>query len=122
MKRSASAFVVLAVAMLGCSGAPKQNEAPVSISGRLSKGGQPLGNLVVSFHPLERGHARSLAVNPDGTFVGDLISGSYSFYVGQSTAPNSAAILKKIDPKYYEPNMDRRVAVEPGKEILLALD
>ena len=122
--RNATLCLALALTTLGCSGGatPPLRSEPVSVSGKLSKAGQPVGNVVVSFHPLDDGHGRSLAVNPDGTFLGELIAGNYAYYVGPSTAPNSAVALKKIDPKYYEPALDRSIAVEAGTELVLALD
>ena len=79
------------------------------------KGGQPVGNVVVSFQPLDNGHLSSLPVNPDGSFAGNLIVGNYAYYVGPTAAPTSKAALCGISTtKYYEPDMSRSVAVAPG--------
>lgn len=122
VRMNVALIVAIAVGATGCSNAPALKEAPVSVSGRVSQGGKPVGNVVVSFHPLDHGHVRSLAVNPDGTFLGEMIAGNYSYYVGRSPAPNSAAALKRIDPKYYEPDLGRSLSIEPGKQIVLAFD
>jgi hypothetical protein len=122
MKWNAVLLATVICAALGCSQAPALRQAPVSVSGKVSKGGQPIGNVVVSFHPLDQGHLRSLPVNPDGTFAGELIAGNYAYYVGPSSAPTSQAALAQIDAKYCEPDLGRSVAVEPGKELLIALD
>jgi hypothetical protein len=115
-------LAVTAAAAMGCSEVTTVKDAPVSISGKVSQGGKPVGNVVVWFHPLDNGHLESLPVNTDGTFIGELIGGNYAYYVGSSLAQNSAAALKKIDPMYYQPDLTRSIAVEFGKEIVLALD
>ena len=117
-------LLVLTAAVFGagCSQTPSLKQAPVSVSGRVSTGGRPVGNLVVSFHPLDNGHVGSFTVKPDGTFIGELIAGHYSYYVGKLTSPNSEAVLKKINPKYYEPDLGRSILVEDSQELLIALD
>ncbi len=107
---------------IGCSHATTMKDSPVSVSGKASQGGKPVSNVVVWFHPLDKGHLKSFPVNSDGTFAGELIGGNYSYYVDKSPAPNAAAALAKIDPKYYAPDLARTVNVEFGKEIVLALD
>jgi hypothetical protein len=115
-------LAIIAAGAIGCSGGATLKDEPVGVSGKLSQAGKPVGDVVVWFHPLDKGHVRSLPVNSDGTFAGELILGNYSYYVGSSPAPTSAAALKKIDPKYYEPALERSINVEDGKEIILALD
>ena len=121
-KANTFAIVTVASIAIGCSDAPVLKDAPVNVSGKLVQGGKPVGNVVVSFHPLDRGHLKSMPVAADGGFQGELIGGSYAYYVERSPAPNSAAVLQKVDPKYYEPDLNRTISVEFGKELVLALD
>lgn len=122
MKLNIIALVVLSLAANGCSQPTRLNEAPINVSGKVSQGGQAVGDVQVSFQPLEHGHPVSLPVNADGTFQGELIPGNYAYFVAKSAAPKSEAALKKIDPKFFEPNLERKVAVEDGQELLIALD
>ena len=122
MKLNVLAIVALSLAAIGCTQPTRLNEAPINVNGKVSQGGQPVGDLLVTFQPLEQGHPGNFPVNPDGTFQGELIPGNYAYFVGKSTTPKSEAALKKIDPKFYEPNLDRKVAVEDGQELLIALD
>jgi hypothetical protein len=122
MKWSTHLLVAILLGVVGCSDAPALKQARVSVSGRVSQGGQPVGNVMVSFHPLDNGHVGSFPVKPDGTFLGELVVGNYSYYVAKSTGPNSDAALRKIDPKYYEPDLGRKVAVQGGQELQIALD
>jgi hypothetical protein len=124
MKLAAVLIAVAGVGALGCSGAPEMKSAPVSVTGKATKAGQPVGNLVVAFQPLDSGHQRSLTVKPDGTFVGELITGNYAYYVEKPAKPTAADAnaLKTIDAKYFEADLHRSVAVESGKEIVLAFD
>ncbi len=105
----------------GCSKEQSLRQGPVSITGKITQAGQPVGNVVVSFRPLDNGFERSFPVKPDGAFVGELVAGNNAYFVAKSTAPNADAALKKVDPKFYEPDMGRSVTVEAGKEILIAL-
>jgi hypothetical protein len=118
----ATLFAFIGATATGCSDVTRLKDEPVGISGKVSQAGKPVGNVVVWFHPLDNGHVENLPVNADGTFMGQLIAGNYSYYVGSSLAQNSMAALKKIDPKYHQPDFARSVAVEFGKEIVLALD
>lgn len=122
LRFSTTLVAIIAAGAIGCSKPMTLKESPISVSGKVSQAGKPVGNVVVWFHPLDKGHLKSLSVNTDGTFAGELIGGNYSYYVSKSPAPTSEAALKKIDPKYYEPDLGRSVNVEFGKDILLALD
>jgi hypothetical protein len=119
-------FAVLLAAILfgelGCTQAPAVKQPPVSVSGRISEGGRPVGNVMVSFHPLDHGHVGSFPVKPDGTFQGELIAGDYAYYVSKLPAPSSEAVLKKVDPKYFEPDLERRIAVVADEPLVIALD
>ena len=122
MRLIAIVIVALAMGTIGCSPGPSLKGAPTNVSGKVSRAGQPVGDVLVSFHPLDHGHLSSFPVKPDGTFQGELISGNYAYYVGKSTAPKSEATLKKIDPKFYEADLGRSVAVQAGQELVIALD
>jgi hypothetical protein len=115
-------LVLAAAVCVGCSNAPTLKKAPVSIAGLVSRGGQPVGNVIITFQPLDQGHMGSFAVASDGKFCGELIAGNYSYYVGKLTAPNSDAALKRVDPKYLEPDLERSILIEDGQDVLIALD
>ena len=114
-----------AIALLGVIGCgspqPGLKSTPVSEVGKVSLAGQPVGNVAVSFQPLDNGHQKSLPVKPDGTFQGELISGKYAYSLVQST-PESQQVLGKIPPQYLEPDLQRTVQVAPGQELVIALD
>ena len=118
-------FIVAALILIaaGC-GAPQPGlkKAPVDVIGKVSQGGQPVGNVAVSFHPLDHGHLASLQVGPDGTFQGELISGTYAYSIAKSTAADSMQALSKVAPQYLEPDLQRTVKVEAGQEVLIVLD
>lgn len=108
---------------VGCgASAPALKSKPVSVTGKLSQAGQPLGNVAVSFHPLDNGYQTSVPVNADGTFQGEMISGTYAYSIAQSAAATSAQVLSKIAPEYLEPNLERTVKIESGQEVQIALD
>jgi hypothetical protein len=114
-------FLVLGA--IGC-GAPQPGlkGAPVSVRGNVSQAGQPIGNIAVSFHPLDHGYLTNLEVRSDGTFQGELISGTYAYSIAQSTTKDSMQTLRTIAPRYIEPDLQRTVNVEAGQEVHIVLD
>jgi hypothetical protein len=115
--------VVMLVAALGCGGSsPGTRSAPVSVTGKVSQAGQPVGNVAVAFQPLDSGHPKSLNVKPDGSFQGELISGNYAYSIVASSTPASQQALSKIAPQFLEPSMERTVKIESGQEVQIVLD
>jgi hypothetical protein len=116
-----SFIVLLLIAgLVGCGSQVRLKGAPVSVSGKVSQGGQPVGALVMVFQPLGDGHVREFSVQKDGTFNGELVSGEYAYYVAKPAA--AAQAPKKLSPKYFEADLSRTVAVEAGKQLTIALD
>jgi hypothetical protein len=115
--------VTLILIAMGCGASqPGIKNTPVDVTGKVSQGGQPVGNVAVSFQPLDHGHMASLPVGPDGTFRGELISGTYAYSIAQSTAADSVQAIAKVAPQYLEPDLQRTVKVEAGQEVLIVLD
>jgi hypothetical protein len=122
MKPHALALTIAAIALTGCSRPTQLNEAPIGVTGKISQGGQPVGDVLVTFQPLEKGHPASFPVAAAGTFQGELIPGNYAYYVGKSPASKSDAAIKRIDPKFLEANLTRAVMIAPDQELVIALD
>jgi hypothetical protein len=114
--------LLLITLVVGCGVQPGLKSVPVDITGKVSQKGQPIGDVAVTFQPLDKGHVKSLPVKPDGSFEGSMISGTYAYSITQSTSANATTALAKVDPQYLEPNLQRTVTIEPGKEVLIALD
>jgi hypothetical protein len=112
----------LVVGLLGCSTEVKLKGAPVSMSGKVSRGGQPLSGVVMIFHPLDDGHLREFPIHKNGTFKGELICGEYAYYVAKRTVVGAAQAPIKLSPKYFEADLSRTVTVEPDKLLAIALD
>jgi hypothetical protein len=94
----------------------------VSVSGKVSQGGLPIGGILIVFQPLGDGHVRELPVHKDGTFNGELISGEYAYYIAKSAVAGAGQSPKKLSPKYFAADMARTVKVEPEKLLAIALD
>jgi hypothetical protein len=115
--------VIVVLFALGCGASqPGLKNAAVGVTGKVTQGGQPVGNVAVSFHPTDNGYLTNLPVRPDGTFQGELISGTYAYSIAPSPAAESAQALSKIAPQYLEPDLQRTVKVEAGQEVLIVLD
>lgn len=112
---------VLAVGLLvtiGCGGNPPQLAGPVSVNGKITSGGKPVGGVVLNLQPLEEGYEKKIEVKPDGTFAVETHAGKYAYYFtpksGSSKLPTQVASLK-------EANLERTVTVASGEELLVNL-
>ena len=114
--------LILMVGFLGCGSKVQLKDIPVSIAGKLFRSGQPFGGVVLVFQPLGDGHVRELPVRMDGTFNGEFISGQYAYFVARHNVGTGARALRTVSPKYFEADLSRTVAVEPGKQLAIALD
>lgn len=115
----ASMFIV---GLVGCGAEVKLKGAPVSMSGKASRGGQPVSGMVMVFHPLGDGHVREFPIRKDGTFNGELIGGEYAYYVVKRPVLGAPQAPTKLAPKYFEADLSRTVRVEPEKLLAIALD
>ena len=122
MKLYALTIASAALTAIGCSQTTPLNEAPLTVTGKVSQNCQAIGDVNISFQPLQHGHPVSLPVSADGTFQGELIPGNYAYFVAKSATPKSESAIKKIDPKYLEASLTRSVDVQPGQELAIALD
>jgi hypothetical protein len=113
---------MLMVGLVGCSSEVKLKSAPVSMSGKVSRGGQPVSGMVMILQPLGDGHVREFPIHKDGTFKGEVISGEYAYYVVKRPVPGAAPAPIKLSPKYFEADLSRTVTVEPDKLLAIALD
>jgi hypothetical protein len=110
------------VALAGCGSAVSLKNAPVNVSGKVSRSGQPVGGMVMVFQPLGDGHMRELPIQKDGSFNGELISGKYAYFVARPAVPAAAQALRNVPSKYFEADLSRTVSVEPGAQLAIALD
>ena len=112
-------FLLVAIALLfaGCQYKVPLMNTPVDVTGKLTKGGQPLGNVTLMLQPLETGHMVPLAVGSDGAFKGTIVPGKYAYYL---TAGDNgdASVLNGIDASLKEANMQRTVTVQAGQTSL----
>jgi hypothetical protein len=117
-------FIVATVifGFVGCGSEVRLQSAPVSVSGKVSQSGRPCGGMVMIFQPLGEGHVREVAVQKNGTFNGDLISGEYAYYVAKPAGPGVAQPANKLAAKYFEADLSRTVTVEPGQQLAISLD
>ena len=113
---------VLIVGLAGCGSGMKLKGSPVNLSGKVSRGGQPVTGMVMIFHPLGDGHVREFPLRKDGTFNGELICGEYAYYLAKPNVARAAQLPIKLSPKYFEADLARTVTVEPDKLLAIALD
>ena len=113
---------VLAAGLVGCGSRATMREAPVSVSGKVSQAGQPVSGVMMVFQPLGHGHMRELPVQRDGTFNGEFIAGEYAYFVAKPSVPTAVQPARSLPPKYFQADMSRTVAIEPGAQLAISLD
>lgn len=113
---SLRSFLVLGLICLFSGCAPKVEllGEPVSVSGKLTKSGQPLGNVTLMLQPLEKGHPVPLKVGADGSYKGSVVPGKYAYFLMPLDEAN-AAVLNGVDASLKEANMQRIIALQPGQ-------
>ena len=114
-------LLMLVFYFVGCSSEVKLKPTPMSVSGNVSQGGQPLSGMVLVFQPLGDGHVREFPLRKDGSFSGELVSGEYAYYLAKRTG-FGAAQAPKPSARYFEADMSRTVTVEPDKLLAIALN
>ena len=113
---SLRSFLVLGLICLfsGCAPKVEMLNEPVSVSGKLTKSGQPLGNVTLMLQPLEKGHPVPLKVGADGSYKGSVVPGKYAYFLMPLDEAN-AAVLNGVDASLKEANMQRIIALQPGQ-------
>ncbi len=110
------------VGLVGCNSEVQLKGTPVSVSGKVSQGGQPIGGMFVVFQPLGDGHVLEVPIQKDGSFNGELVSGEYAYYVANPAFLAGAPAPRKLAPKYFEADLSRTITAEAGKQLTIALD
>lgn len=112
--------LLLGLLLAGCGYKdPGKNPEPVEVSGRLTKGGRPVSDVVLNLQPTGNGTQATLAVK-GGDFRGSITPGKYTYYI--SEASGKAAAFASIPDKYREGSLDRQLEIEQGKSLDLTLD
>lgn len=116
-------LVLLLLMCVGCGSSATPLPAPVTVNGKLEMSdGKPIGNLLLTLHPMEGQQQAFIPVGEDGTFKVEAISGKYSYYVGKSTAKNSEATLKKVNAKFLEADLNRSIVISAGQELKVVIE
>lgn len=106
--------------LVGCGPKVEMLAEPVSISGKLTGGGTPIGNVVLTLQPIEIGHPVLLQVGGDGSFAGKAIPGKYVYFVTEKEDDPGA--IEKVAAKFRDADMARTVVVvadQPTVDIAL---
>ena len=109
-----SLYALVLVSILGCGASPPgMKSTPIPVKGKVVLAGQPVRNVAISLQPLDAGHMKSLHVQADGTFQGDMIPGKYAYSIVQ-VANTQGKSQGKIPPQYLEPDLERTVQIDAG--------
>lgn len=115
MNQRRSFFVMILICLfIGCQYKVAIMGEPVSVSGKLTKDGKPLGNVTLMLQPVETGHMVPMAVGSDGAFKGTVVPGKYAYYLAPSDGGDASA-LNAIDASLQEAKMTRTITVQPGQ-------
>ena len=114
------ATLMLVLVLGGCGYRdPGKTSDPVEITGRVSKGGRPVSDVVLNLQPTGEGTQATLPVK-GGDFRGSITPGKYTYFISEANGRPSA--FASIPEKYREGSLDRQVEIEKGKSLDLTLD
>jgi hypothetical protein len=107
--------------LIGCGPKVEMLTDPISISGKLTSAGAPLGGVTLTLQPLEAGHLLPMQVGADGSFSGQAIPGKYAYFVTAGAADPAA--IEKVAAKFREADLGRTVTISADKPTVdIALD
>jgi hypothetical protein len=113
-------MLLLILGLTGCGYRdPGKNPDPVEVSGQVTKGGKPVGDVVLNFQPTGDGTQATIPVK-GGAYRGTITPGKYTYYI--SEAGGKANAFASIPEKYREGSLDRQIEIEKGKSLDLTLD
>lgn len=130
------ALIGLLVGLTGCGKEVPTPGETADVTGTLTQGGKPLGNLLIKFQPTG-GTAQPAQVKTDagGAFRARMVAGSYSWYlvipeagseegadVKKAEARKLANALKAVPAAYREASLDRQIEVESGAKLDLVIN
>jgi hypothetical protein len=107
--------------LIGCGPKIEMLTDPISISGKLTTGGAPLGGVSLTLQPLETGHPTQMQVGADGSFSGKVIPGKYTYFVSANEMDPTA--IDKVGAKFRDADMTRTITISADKPTVdIALD
>jgi hypothetical protein len=115
-------FVFIGLAFLaGCGPKIEMLTEPVSISGKLTAAGAPVGNVLLTLNPIEQGYPLPMQVGADGSFSGKAVPGKYVYAV--SAKEDEPGSIDKVPAKYRDTDLTRTITVTADQSTIdIALD
>ena len=77
--------LVVAFCLVGCGGGPSDQPDLAPVSGKVTVGGQPLSNAIVTFTPVSEGRPSSGATDAQGAFELQYTANAEGAMIGQHT-------------------------------------
>jgi hypothetical protein len=109
---------VLLVAAIGCGVNPGKTADYVDVTGKVTVKGQPVSGVVFHFRPITGGAMRQFTLT-NGDFKGQMVPGTYTYYVEEG---NNPASFNAIPQKYRTASMDHKIEVAAGSNLQIKLD
>lgn len=108
---------------IGCGIQPGTNPDPVSVSGTVKHGGQPVSDVDLNFQPAGSGTQPRVVTLKDGQFDVELNPGRYTYFFSEASAGSEQAksAIKAIPDEYQEPAEDREIDVQPDVTLELEI-
>jgi hypothetical protein len=115
-------LILVLATTLGCGTSAVPMAASKSVSGKLIAEGKPVGNVLLTFQPLEDGHMTPVEVKADGTFESELVPGKYAYFIGKSARKGFESAVKQVSSKFYEADLSRTVVLPSADELIISLE
>ena len=117
--RFTTMFLVLSfLAGCGYENPGKQGE-PLEITGRVTKGGKAVTDVVLNFQATGEGRQASMPLK-NGEFKGSMTPGKYTYFFSEMDGKSKAFV--GIPEKYRQGSLDRQIEIGQIKTLDLTLD
>ena len=119
-------FLVLSVNSIILSGCgnitPSMNPSPISVSGSVMQGNQPVGDVVLNLQPTGPGALPVVIVLKNGQFEADVNPGSYTWFLSEGSEKSSKKAFESVAESFRAGSLERQIEVSPGSKIELKLN
>jgi hypothetical protein len=103
---------------MGCG--PGMMADPVPVTGKATfADGKPVSGVILTLQPTRTGHLTGFKLNADGTFQGDAVPGTYTYFFN---AESDDAAYKNIPEKFRSADLERIVTVSKGSDLKIVLN
>lgn len=121
MMRVTLLATAVSMGLVGCGINPGRVADSVAVRGQVTfADGKPVRDVLLTLQPTDTGHMAGLKLGSDGNFRGELVPGTYAYFISAQEGKTAAerqrfkAALKAIPEAFRAAHLERTVEVGAG--------